>query len=56
MAPARTRLTLGLLLLASSCGGLGNTERIERHGVVVAEHPLATRVGVDVLAAGGNAA
>jgi len=56
MAQARTALVVGLLLVVTGCSGLGERDQIEQRGVVVCEHPLATRAGVDVLAAGGNAA
>ena len=57
-AESRSRLILAALLLAAACAGPGS--RFEggalARGAVVSEHPLATRVGVEVLEHGGNAA
>lgn len=47
-----------LLTLAAACnsnGARSNDVRVQR-GAVASEHPLATAVGLDVLARGGNAA
>ncbi|MCB9916516.1 MAG: gamma-glutamyltransferase [Planctomycetes bacterium] len=53
----RRALLVGALLLASCAGGgVRFDEAPLQRGAVVSEHPLATQVGLDVLARGGNAA
>ncbi len=58
MKPRRVQSTI--LLLLAACGAPAELEgrpprRLPQRGMVVCEHPLAARVGVDVLERGGNA-
>ncbi len=63
-APLRTLLLTGALLAAGGAPALGQGPAVggpaaggtrAAHGMVVSAYPLASRVGVDVLRAGGNA-
>jgi len=61
MRPAALRLCLVALVSFAACGGRTNLQqearwRTPQSGAAVSEHPLATKVGLDILDKGGNAA
>ncbi len=61
MRPAAVRLSVLALASFAACGGRTQLQkealwRTPQAGAVVSEHPLATKVGLDILDRGGNAA
>jgi gamma-glutamyltranspeptidase / glutathione hydrolase len=49
-------LILLLMMAAAACGALGAVEPVHaQHGIVVSVHELASRAGVEIMQAGGNA-